>query len=265
MLATMSAWKPIDGRILSVTEAERAIAEMQFTNWRPSGGVLHNTAVPSLARSRDYPIDHWRQMWVGYYRGLGWSGGPHFFCFPEQILFFTPITLPGVHSPKWNGTKFGVEMVADYDKEAADKGDGLKVQQTAVAVFAALYAKLGINPADIKLHKEDPLTTHACPGKNINKVTFINMVHEYMGTAGEHALPIISVVEAAQRDGIVNTPNDTLTLRRESSASSAAMGLLPHGTRLVITGEAMNGLTKWFNVATPAGYTGWVSARYVLE
>lgn len=255
-------WKPIDGSILSTSDAEQAIADTEFKIWRPSGGALHNTAVPSLKRSKDYPIVHWRSMWEGYYRGMGWSGGPHFFCFPGQVLFFTPIILPGVHSPSWNGTKFGVEMVADFDKESAEEGDGLKVVQTAVAVFAALYGKLGLNPQDIKLHKEDPRTTHACPGKNIDKVEFINLVQQHMGTAGEHNLPAVEQ-PPAQHVGRVNTPGDTLTLRRESSASSASLGVIPDGTHLEIKGEAVNVTTKWLNVTTPAGYSGWVNAKYV--
>lgn len=259
-------WKPIDGRILSIPEAEIAIAETRFANWRPSGGALHNTAVPSLKRSKDYPIEHWRSMWEGYYRGQGWSAGPHFFCFPNKILFFTPITLPGVHSPSWNGSKFGVEMVADFDKEPADSGDGLLVVQAAVAVFAALYSKIGLNPDGIKLHKEDPRTTHACPGRNIDKVEFINLVEQYMGTAGEHALPApMPALVTPKRHGTVNTPGDTLTLRREPSASSASMGVLPHGTEVVINSEAVNVTTKWLNVTTPASYTGWVNGKFVVE
>ncbi len=262
----MTNWKPIDGRILSTADAVAAIGEVQFKNWRPGGGALHNTAVPSLKRSKDYPIQHWSDMWQGYYRGLGWSGGPHFFCFPGQVLFFTPITLPGVHSPSWNGTKFGVEMVADYDTESAQVDGGLLVKQTAVAVFAALYSKLGLDPDGIKLHKEDPRTTHACPGKNIDKAEFISLVQQFMGTAGEHPLPAESPPAAPQdRKGTVNIPGDTLTLRRESSASSESMGDLPDGTDLVIHSEAMNLTTKWLNVTTPLGFIGWVNARYVKE
>ncbi len=191
-------------------------------------------------------------------------GRTAFFCFPGQVLFFTPIILPGVHSPSWNGTKFGVEMVADYDQESAEDGDGLAVKLTAVAVFASLYGKLGLDPDGIKLHKEDTRTTHACPGKNIDKVEFISLVHQYMGTAGEHALPPeIPVPTPQDRTGVVDTPGDMLTLRRESSASSDAIGQLPDGTRLTIHGEAMNVTTKWLNVTSPLGFTGWVNAKYV--
>jgi len=64
----------------------------------------------------------------------------------------------------------------------------LKVQKNAVAAVATLSAMLGIDPDTMKLHKEDPLTTHACPGKNVSKARFVQAVKDLMTDrhGGEH-------------------------------------------------------------------------------
>jgi len=35
---------------------------------------------------------------------------------------------------------------------------------------------LGLNPQTLRLHREDPLTTHLCPGPSIIKADFISDV-----------------------------------------------------------------------------------------
>lgn len=259
------AWTKIDGRILTIDEVRTEIAGTTWRDWRPSGGVLHNTASPSLGRSQAFSIEHWRDMWEGFYRDTQhWSAGPHYFCFPgKKVLCFTPITSRGVHSPSWNGTKFGVEMVADFDKEDDDAGLGLEVKMAAVAVFAALYAKLGLDPAGIKLHKEDPRTTHACPGRDIDKAEFIQLVQEYMGDAGEHPGGTVPPPAPAMKVGIVNVAlGDTLNVRSQASASAPVVTKLVNGETVSILSEAMNGSTKWLRVEHLIT-SGWVAARYI--
>lgn len=265
-------WKPIDGRILTIEAVTAHIATVPFTDWRPSGGVLHNTAAPDLKLGLKYSIEHWRDMWVGYYKSLGWSAGPHFFCFPDKVLLFTPVNVRGVHSPSWNGTKFGVEMVADFDHDDDDAGLGLKIKMNAVAVFAALYARLGLDPAGIKLHKEDTRTTHDCPGRDIDKAEFIQLVQEYMGEGGEHP-PVAKVLAGPQppvadkRSTIAGVPDgDHLNVRELSSASSRVVGTLTNGARVAVIGDAMNGKTKWLRIiVVDSGRQGFVNARYVLQ
>jgi hypothetical protein len=108
----------------------------------------------------------------------------------KQIWVFTPLTVSGTHSPSWNKLALGIEMLGDYDKEAFDTGRGLKVQQNAVAAIATLSAVLGLDPATMRLHREDPLTTHACPGKNVRKLKVIQDVHDLLTSrhAGEHPI-----------------------------------------------------------------------------
>jgi hypothetical protein len=94
----------------------------------------------------------------------------------------------GVHSPSWNKLALGIEMLGDYEKEAFDGARGLKVRNNAVEAIATLSAVLGIAPDTMRLHREDPLTTHACPGKNVKKLEVIQEVQELLikRHGGEH-------------------------------------------------------------------------------
>lgn len=264
----MSAWRGIVGQTVRIDEFKTYIANLPFTppqHWRPSGGTLHNTATPNMARGEQFTINHWRDMWVDFFRSKGWPSGPHAFIFNTgEILLFTAFNVPGTHSPSWNGTKFGIEMVADFDKEDDDTGKGLVLKKTAAAVFATLYQRLGLDPEGIKMHYEDKATTHACPGKHIDKEEFIDMVQAYMGHAGEHPSvpPTIPIPPVPNRVGIVNTPD--LNLRIGSSASQRILVALPKGERLDVLGEAKNGRTVWLRVRVPRLKTeGWVSGQYV--
>jgi hypothetical protein len=182
-------WQPIIGRGMTVDRMQNYIDGLQFLKWKPSFMVLHNTGAPTLAQWHKVSGETRMQNLQDYFRGRGWSAGPHAFVADDLIWPFTPFTVPGVHSPSWNGTSLGVEMVADFATENPNAGAGLKVKQNTVALFAMLHAKLGINPDTIKLHKDDPLTTHDCPGHlmAIQKDAFIAAVHQYMGSEGEHS------------------------------------------------------------------------------
>ena len=64
-------------------------------------------------------------------------------------------------------------MIGDYDRDAFDSGNGLKVQNHSIEAAAILAFVFGIQTADIKFHKEDPKTTHACPGKKVLKAPLV--------------------------------------------------------------------------------------------
>ncbi len=186
-------WKRIDGRGMDVPQFRAHVATLQFTTWRPSFMTLHNTAAPTLEQWKAYPAEKRIRNLEAYYRDqMGWSAGPHAFVAHDKIWLFTPFTTPGVHTPSWNGTALGIELVGDYAREDDDRGDGFKAKMNCVAVFGELHMKLGLNPETIRLHKEDPRTDHDCPGKDIEKSEFIELVRQYMGQAGEHppAIPI---------------------------------------------------------------------------
>ena len=185
----MPTWKPIVGLSFSADAFDSYCHSLQWTSWRPSFIVLHNTADPSLA---DRPNGFTKQSmdgFVSYYRDtMHWSAGPHLFVDDHQIWVFTPLTMSGVHSPSWNKLALGVEMLGNYETEAFDSGRGLAVHNNAMSALATLSAVLGLDPTTIRLHKEDPLTTHHCPGKNVDKAAVISSVQALIAARhpGEH-------------------------------------------------------------------------------
>jgi N-acetylmuramoyl-L-alanine amidase CwlA len=164
---------------------------LRWNAWRPSFITIHNTAKPSLSqRPQGFTQVHINNL-VNYYKNdLGWNACPHLFVDDRQIWVFTPLTMSGVHSPSWNKIAIGIEMLGDYDREAFDTGRGAKVKANALAASATLCAVLGLNPDTIKLHYEDPNTTHKCPGKNVVKAPFIEGVKRLILSrhSGEHVI-----------------------------------------------------------------------------
>jgi hypothetical protein len=169
----VSNWKPILGRSFTPTEFDRYVAGLELT-WTPKFVVLHNTASPTLAQWHHVPGEERMRNLADYYRHLGWSAGPHLFVADDLIWVFTPLTTPGTHSPSWNAVSWGVEMVGDYDAEPFDA----RVRDNAVSALAALHVKAAIDSHSLHLHREDPKTTHSCPGRHVDKADMIRRVHE---------------------------------------------------------------------------------------
>ena len=185
------AWKGIIGKSFSVDEFDKYCHTLQWTAWRPSFVVLHNTQVPSLKqRPKGLTQEHIKGLEVFYRDTQKWSAGPHLFVDDQQIWVFTPLTVSGVHSPSWNKVALGVEMLGDYETEAFDSGRGQQVRKNAVAAIATLSAILGLDPHSLRIHREDPLTTHVCPGKNVRKLEVIQEVQDLIIArhAGEHPI-----------------------------------------------------------------------------
>lgn len=263
-------WKGIDGRPMSLPQLQEHINSLPATTWA-SGMTLHNTAAPTLSQwTPENRAQRIKNLEVFFRDERGWSSGPHAFVDDVFVWLFTRFTDKGTHSPSWNGTRLGIEMVGDFRKGVDDPktGRGLAVVKNTVALFAMLHTKYGWDPANIKLHKEDPRTTHDCPGNLIVKSTFIGMVQEYMGHAGDipHELPEET---APPKPGtaahVVNVPaNDVLNVRENSSASSKIIGTLQNGAALMVLSAAMNGKTQWDRIEAEQG-KGWVNAHYIKE
>lgn len=185
-------WKPIVGLSFSHENFDAYCHQLQWTSWRPSFVVLHNTGSPTLAqRSSGFTAQHIKDL-VTYYRDeKGWSAGPHLFIDDRQIWVFTPLNMSGVHSPSWNKLSIGVEMLGNYQTENFTSGRGLKVRKNTIAALVTLHSILGLSPETLKLHKEDENTTHDdCPGKNVLKSTIIEDVKSLIRYrhSGEHNL-----------------------------------------------------------------------------
>lgn len=250
--------------------------------WRPSLIVWHNTAAPSLAQwhataARDKAIGRLpgqtriNNLEAYFKDQRGWSGSPHLFIADDLIWVSNPLTLPGVHSPSWNGRSIGIEMVADFDREDDDTGPGLQVRLNTIFATAILCETFGLDPITaIKLHREDPKTTHACPGTDfsMDKSVVVKAVADLLA-GGEHADDDIAIAigviskppKPKERNGV--TTADGLNFRRGPGVNNESTGSLPKGLSVVILDAAKNGTTEWLKVKTPAGYIGWVSGKYV--
>jgi hypothetical protein len=182
----MPSWKGIVGRSFNVTDFIAYLATVTLSNWRPQFVVVHNTFIPKLSDWHSVPGAQRMQGLQSYYRDTQhWSAGPHLFVADDLIWAFTPLNTSGIHSPSWNRISWGVELVGDYDTE--DFGDA--VRQNAVAALAGLHALAGLDPNTLRLHKEDPLTTHKqCPGDNVVKADLIQEIAAQMAAddPGEH-------------------------------------------------------------------------------
>lgn len=182
-------WVPVVNRIYT-PDGFRAYAEVtnaHLSAWKPTGVVLHNTATPNLTQWAQASWQRHIEGLVSYYRDtMHWHAGPHLFVAPEGIIVFTPIVTPGVHSPSFNQTHLGVEMVGDYSFEDFNCCAGLRVHNNAVSAVATLCELYHIDSHTMLLHKEDPKTTHDCPGKHVSKQAFIQEVHgELMRRIGD--------------------------------------------------------------------------------
>ena len=183
-------WKGIVGKGFTASEFATYVQSLSFTAWRPSFIVLHNTGVPTFAQWHNVPGNTRMLNLQSYYRDTQkWSGGPHVFVADDLIWAFTPLTVPGVHSPSWNNVSWGVELVGDYATETICD----PLRKNAISALSTLHGVLGLHPQTLRLHREDPLTTHLCPGASIIKADFINDVTAALVQlfAGEHPAQVV--------------------------------------------------------------------------
>lgn len=186
----MANWKGIIGKKFHPQEFDDYCHSLKWDKWRPSFITLHNTYLPSLAqRPNGFTEQHIKNL-EGFFRDTqGWSSAPHLFIDDLHIWVFTPLVVSGTHSPSWNKLAIGIEMLGDYEKEAFNTGRGEQVRNNTVAAIATLSAVLGIDPDTMKLHREDPKTTHkTCPGRNVIKTDVIFKVRLLMESRhpGDH-------------------------------------------------------------------------------
>jgi hypothetical protein len=182
----MGKWKGIVGKGFTPAEFEEYVRSLKFDSWRPQFVVLHNTGDPTFAEWHAVPTERRLKGLESYYRDdQQWSAGPHLFVADDKIWAFTPLTTRGVHSPSWNNVSWGVEIVGDYDHEIFRTD----VRDNVIAALTTLHMAVGLDPQSLRLHKEDPKTTHKyCPGTRVSKSDIVNAVERalFIETAGEH-------------------------------------------------------------------------------
>jgi hypothetical protein len=275
------AW-PAVKKAFSQEEFRAHVATLQWSRWRPSLIVLHNTAAPTWAQwhktaeqdraAGKVPGSSRIDSMENYFRDeKGWSGAPHLFVPEDRIWEFNPLTEPGVHSPSWNHVSIGIEMVADFDREDDGSGPGLLVRRNAVFAAAVLCSALGLEPrAQVKLHREDPKTTHACPGEDFarDESQVIAEIAALMDGGEHNPLDVAIAIGGAPLPtppaparGVTNAGD--LNVRRGPGVNNESIGSLPKGVPLEVLDKASNGATGWLRVRTPAGHVGWVAGRFV--
>ncbi|MDQ6831709.1 MAG: N-acetylmuramoyl-L-alanine amidase [Gemmatimonadota bacterium] len=182
----MGTWKGTVSQSFTPDAFDSYVKTVKFGAWRPSFVVVHNTQEPKLASWHSVNGDRRMKGFTSYYRDdQKWSGGPHLFVADDLVWVFTPLNVPGVHTPSWNSVAWGVELVGDYDHEPF----GDQVRENAVRALAALHGAAGLDPSTLKLHKEDPKTTHTfCPGVHVDKADLVARIQQHLAeqNAGEH-------------------------------------------------------------------------------
>lgn len=182
----MPAWKGIVRTRWTPSEFNDYLKTLRWGGWRPQFIVAHNSGNPSL-----YPLKG-HGAWHGsvtpeqriknleaFYKGQGWSAGPHLFVSDQYIYGFTPLTTPGVHATSWNPYSIGIEIIGDFAEEPFDGA----IREMAVATFAILHANLGLSPDTIRCHRDEPAARKKgkiCPGPKFEKADFIQRVHQYV-------------------------------------------------------------------------------------
>lgn len=206
-------WKPIVNKAFTEKDFNDYVIDTVRTSivkngWRPRGVIIHNTDRPRLSEwpgvVNGKPISEaqrLRNIEHGYIADNGWSAGPHWFISPTSILAFTPAWLSGVHSPSFNASWWGLELVGNMDIEAFPPSE----HKLAVHCIACLFSTMGMEPSAVRrdagggflgtigFHRDDPRTTHrACPGKNIgSKDDWVKAVRAEMRRLhpGDHIPP----------------------------------------------------------------------------
>lgn len=187
-------WKNFEGKARTREESAAYLATLRWIDWKPEGITLHNTAAPSLKQWAESGAAHdarIRNLQNYYEKQLGWHAGPHFFVSRNYINWFSNPRLPGVHSRCWNATRFGIEMVGDYNVEEFNSGDGVLVRDNAVYLIALLNNRFGLQAGDLTFHKECKRDNHDCPGHKVVKADVIVRVRAKMAElAGQPVTPV---------------------------------------------------------------------------
>ena len=162
------------------------VSTLEWTDWRPSFVVLHNTAEPNLAQWNHFGLGHTagvqRILNLNRYYKVeeGWHSGPHLFIAPDFIWLACDLRADGVHASCYNRASIGVEMVGDFSVEPFGSGSGGLVRDNTVAALASLHKALKINPDTLHFHKQCIRDHHDCPGKHVDQADMIARVKAAM-------------------------------------------------------------------------------------
>lgn len=137
-------------------------------SWSPSGITMHHTGFPDLAtRPNGFIEQHMINMRHGY-RKKGWSHGPHIYTDDKGIWVFNPLSQKGTHAVQYNNTRYGIEMLGNYDtKKDLNDPRGKLARENGAFAAAVLMKYAKISTSKLNFHRFDPHTNKNCPGKLI--------------------------------------------------------------------------------------------------
>lgn len=234
-------WQGIVGRGMNAAQFDAYVAELPMSTWRPKFCVAHNTGIPTFANWHRVPGPRRMTALEEYYRDdKGWSAGPHVFVADDLIWPFTPLYTPGVHAPSWNQIAWGVEAVGDFNSETIPA----PLFGNLIAVFTTLHRKGSMDPAKLRLHREDPLTTHkVCPGDHLSKSALIAGVQTSLGVPVaivDHPVPTLRILAVGSRGSDVESLQHLLGLEN----LGGGLGVFgPRTKAAVVEFQSAHGLT----------------------
>lgn len=238
----------------------------QFREWlrkqkKPTWAVgitIHNSDAPYTLASVG---GSQRMKNLAHFYRQKWNSGPHGFAMETRMYPGTPIHLTGTHSPSWNGSRIAWEAEGSFKpgKHSPFEGKGALTWNTMAWATAELFEWMGWEPNEqtIKLHKEDPKTTHDCPGSHIKKDWFIEKVKQFMGSPISSPVPAAPVVPLGTMVVSGVPAGDMLNTRM--TRAGEIRGSIPNGTKV----EVLEKDAVWARIRTPAGFERWVAVRYL--
>lgn len=188
------------GRVWSAQSLKTYLQGINKPAWCDSV-TLHHTASPSLAqRPNGFTAQHLRNLEHYYRVTKGWSSAPHLFVDEDQLWGMCDFRKKGVHAASFNKRSIGIEVLGDYDSEAAKTGRGRACWENAAAATSVLLEWIGkkANTSTVLFHRDDPLTSKTCPGKKVAKDWVLELIKDVKSPAvaapeKKPALPTASV------------------------------------------------------------------------
>lgn len=155
-------------------------------HWKPQGIVMHHTYFPDLSmRPEGFDAQLIKNAAHGYVHDRGWRSGPHLFIDDHKAWGMTPFTEPGTHAVSFNRTRFGVEVLGNYDTDADKESPRgrkcwIKAAQYVAAICAAM--RWDATARTIVGHRDDGATDRTCPGTKIDLELFRDNVRGWLAT-----------------------------------------------------------------------------------
>lgn len=220
-----------------------AFATYLSTLTRPTwvkGATIHHTLIPVPKDWRG--LASMKSLGTFYRINKGWTSGPHLFLcigapnpFDDGIFIGTPLGTPGTHAGACNSSRWGIEIVGDFDR----LGWSPRLKELIYRVLLELADLGDFDPGATNGHREC-LPNKSCPGAAINMETVRRELHAMAAIEGRY----LAVTESRGAN-----------IRQGPGVSFPVASALPQGyvffSDTTITGEAVQGSNQWAHFYGP--------------